>query len=126
MAPMRREIERLLKQADRDLDNARKNLTIEAYEVAAFLAQQAVEKYLKGTWVVTKKEPAPHTHALTGLGVPGDLRRHLADLTSDYTVSRYPDAANAVPYELYDDATARTKVHNAEAVIAWLRQRIAS
>jgi len=94
------------------------------------LAQQAVEKYLKGAWVVAKKEPAPHTHALTelgdGLGVPVDLRRHLADLTSDYTVSRYPDAANAVPYELYDEATAGTKVENAEAVIAWLRQKIAS
>jgi HEPN domain-containing protein len=130
MAPMRREIERLLKQADRDLDNARKNLTIEAYEVAAFLAQQAVEKYLKGAWVVAKREPAPHTHALTelgdGLGVPADLRRHLADLTSDYTVSRYPDAANAIPYELYDESTAQTKVQNAEAVIAWLRRKIAS
>jgi len=50
MVVMRREVERLLKQADRDLENARKNLSIEAYEVAAFLAQQAVEKYLKGTW----------------------------------------------------------------------------
>lgn len=130
MRPMRPEIERLLKQADRDLENARKNLTIQAYEVAAFLGQQAVEKYLKGAWVVTKKEPAPHTHALTelgdGLGVPADLRRHLADLTSDYTISRYPDAANAVPYELYDESITRTKVQNAETVITWLRQRIAS
>ena len=130
MVPMRPEIERLLKQADRDLENARKNLSIDAFEVAAFLAQQAVEKYLKGTWVVLKKQPAPHTHSLTelgdGLGVPGDLRRHLADLTPDYTVSRYPDAANAVPYELYDDITARTKVQNAEEVIAWLRSRIPS
>jgi HEPN domain-containing protein len=127
---MRREVQRLLRQADRDLENARGNLTIRAYEVAAFLAQQAVEKYLKGAWVVTRKEPAPHTHALTelgdGLGVPADLRRHLADLTPDYTVSRYPDAANAVPYELYDEATARTKVGNAEAVIAWLRRKIES
>lgn len=127
---MRPEIVRLLKQADRDLDNARKNLTIQAYEVAAFLAQQAVEKYLKSAWIVTKKEPAPHTHALTelgdGLGVPGDLRRHLADLTPDYTVSRYPDAANAVPYELYDESTAGTKVQNAEVVIAWLKRKIAS
>lgn len=127
---MRREIERLLKQADRDLDNARKNLGIEAYEVAAFLAQQGVEKYLKGLWVLTKKEPAPDTHALTelddGLGVPVDLRRHLADLTPDYTVSRYPDAANAVPYELYDEATARTKVEHAAGVIDWLRRRIPS
>lgn len=39
---------------------------------------------------------------------------------------RYPDAANAVPYELYDDFTARTRVHNAEAVIAWLRSWIPS
>ena|SRR5437763_13591978 len=127
---MRPEIQRLFRQADRDLVNARKNLTIEAYEVAAFLAEQAVEKYLKGVWVLTKKQPAPHTHALTELGdgleVPADLRRHLADLTQDYTVSRYPDAANGVPYELYDDTTARTKLDNAEAVIAWLRQRIAS
>lgn len=125
---MRPEVERLLRQADRDLENARKNLGIEAYEVAAFLAQQAVEKYLKGAWVVTKKQPAPHTHALTelgdGLGVPADLRRHLADLTSDYTVSRYPDAANGVPYELYDEITARTKVENAGTVIRWLRLAI--
>ncbi len=127
---MRPEIERLLKQADRDLENARKNLTIQAFEVAAFLAQQAVEKYLKGAWVVTKKEPAPHTHALTelgdGLSVSADLRRHLADLTPDYTITRYPDAANAVPYELYDASTARTKVENAATVIAWLRSKIGS
>jgi HEPN domain-containing protein len=127
---MRPEIERLLKQADRDFDNARKNVPIQAYEVAAFLAEQAVEKYLKAVWVITKKEPAPHTHAFTelgnGLGVPADLRRHLADLTSDYTITRYPDAANAVPYELYDETTARTKIQNAESVITWLRQKIAS
>lgn len=41
-------------------------------------------------------------------------------------MSRYPDTANAVPYELYDDLTARTKVENAETVITWLRSRIPS
>jgi len=127
---MRPEVGRLLKQADRDLENARKNIGIQAYEVAAFLAQQAVEKYLKGAWIVARKEPAPHTHALTEIGdgveVPANLRRHLADLTSDYTVSRYPDAANAVPYEIYDESTARSKVENAEAVITWLRSKIGS
>lgn len=125
---MRPEVERLLRQADRDVENARKNITIEAYEVSAFLAQQAVEKYLKGLWVLLKKEPAPHTHSLTelgdGIGVPSALRRYLADLTPDYTISRYPNAANAVPYELYDEATARAKLANADQVIRWLRQRI--
>jgi HEPN domain-containing protein len=125
---MRPEVQRLLKQADRDLDNARKSITIAAYEVSAFLAQQAVEKYLKGAWVVLNREPAPHTHSLPelgeGVGVPRELRRHLAELTPDYTVSRYPDAANAIPYELYDETTARAKVAAADEVIAWLRQRI--
>lgn len=125
---MRKEVERLLRQADRDLENARKILAIGAYEVSAFLAQQAVEKYLKGMWVLLKKEPAPHTHSLTelgdGLGVPPEQRRRLADLTPDYTVSRYPNAANAVPYELYDEATGRAKVTEAEEVIQWLRSRI--
>ena len=124
---VRREVERLLRQADRDLENARKNLTIQAYEVAA-LAQQAVEKYLKGAWVTLQKAPAPHTHSLTELGeglrVPTELRRHLADLTPDYTVSRYPDAANAVPYELYDESTARAKVERAAEVIRWVRSQI--
>ncbi len=52
------------------------------------------------------------------------MRRHLADLTPDYTLTPYPDAANAVPYELYDEATARKKVTQAEEVLAWLRSRI--
>lgn len=125
---MRPEVERLFRQADRDLENARKILTVEAYEVSAFLAQQAVEKYLKGVWVLLKKEPAPHTHSLVelgdGVGIASELRRHLADLTPDYTVSRYPNAANAVPSELYDAATARAKVGRAEEVIQWLRGRI--
>ena len=111
---MRQEVERLFRQADRDLENARKNITIGAYEVSAFLAHQAVEKYL--------------THSLTelgdGVGVPAELRRDLADLTPDYTVSRYPNAANGVPYELYDETKARAKVANAEEVIRWLRGRI--
>lgn len=125
---MRQEVERLFRQADRDLENARKNITIGAYEVSAFLAHQAVEKYLKGMWVLLKKEPPPHTHSLTelgdGVGVLAELRRHLADLTPDYTVSRYPNAANGVPYELYDETKARAKVANAEEVIRWLRGRI--
>jgi HEPN domain-containing protein len=125
---MRREVERLLRQADRDLENARKSICIEAYEVSAFLSQQAVEKYLKGVWVLIESEPAPHTHSLTelgdGIGVPSELRRLLADLTPDYTVTRHPDAATAVPYELYDRDMAREKVRAGEQVMEWLRGRI--
>ena len=120
LAVMRIEIQRLIKQAARDLVNARKNIGIEAYEVAAFLAEQAVEKFLKAYWMVAKKEAAPLTHSLTelgdALGVPRVLRKHLVSLTADYTTAWYPDAANGVPYEVYDQETAEAKVVSAEAI----------
>ena len=124
---MRIEVQRLIKQAERDLENARKNIGIEAYEVAAFLAEQAVEKYLKAYWMSKKKEAAPHTHSLTelgdALGAPKTLRKHLVSLTADYTTARYPDAANGVPYEVYDRETAEAKVASAEAILTWLRKQ---
>ncbi len=125
---MRIEAQRLIKQAERDLENAGKNISIEAHEVAAFLAEQAVEKYLKAYWMVGKQEMPPFTHSLTelgdALGVPHILRKHLVSLTSDYTTARYPDAANGVPYEVYDRETAEDKVRSAEAILAWLREQI--
>ena len=123
---MRIEAERLLKQAERDLENARKNVAVEAYELAAFVAHQAVEKHLKAAWMVTRGEVAPRTHSLTelgdALGVPSDRRRHLVYLNPDYVTARYPDAANGVPYEVYDRETAEAKVEAAEKVFEWLRQ----
>lgn len=124
---MRIEAKRLIKQAERDLENARKNIGIEAYEVSAFLAEQAVEKFLKAYWMIAKNEAAPHTHSLTelgdALGVPVALRKHLVNLTADYTTARYPDAANGVPYEIYDRETAEAKVASGEAILTWLREQ---
>jgi len=122
---MRVEAQRLIKQAERDLKNARKNIGVGAHEAAAFLAEQSVEKYLEAAWTVVKREAAPRTHSLTelgdGLGVPAERRRHLVSLNADYTTARCPDAANGVPYEVYDRETAEAKVRAAEEVLAWLR-----
>jgi len=125
---VRIEVERLIKQAQRDLANARKNVSVEAYEVAAFLAHQAVEKHLKAAWMVVRGESSPRTHSLTELGdplgVPAAVRTHLAHLNPDYTTARYPDAANGVPYEVYDRDMAEGKVEAAGEAIAWLTQLI--
>jgi HEPN domain-containing protein len=122
---MRVEVERLLKQAERDLLNAGRNVGIEAYEVAAFLAWQAVEKYLKGAWIELRSEAPPWTHSLTelgdALGAPQALRPRLVYLNADYTTARYPDAANGVPYEIYDRPTAESKVAAATETFEWLR-----
>lgn len=127
---MRKEVERLILQARRDLENARKNIGIEAYEVAAFLSHQAVEKYLKGAWIQTKRARPPATHYLRELGeglrIPRRLMTHLLFLNPDYTVARYPDAANGVPYELYDEVRARAKVKAAREVARWVESLIRS
>ncbi len=127
---MRKDAERLVLQARRDLENARKIVGIQAYEVAAFLAHQAVEKYLKGAWIHRRRARPPATHYLKELGeglrIPKRLLRHLLFLNPDYTVARYPDAANGVPYELYDEATARAKIKAAAEVARWVESLIRS
>lgn len=125
---MRQEVERSIKQAERDLENARKNVGIEAYELASFMSQQAVEKFLKAAWMEERAEAPPRTHSLVELGdplgVPDELRKHLVYLNADYTTARYPDAANGIPYEIYDRETAESKVAAAEALFEWLRSLV--
>ena len=86
-APVRIEIERLFKQAERDLENAGKAVNFEAYELASFVAHQAVEKALKAAWMFTKREASPRTHSLTeladGLSAPQSLRRHFVYLNPE-------------------------------------------
>lgn len=125
---IRPEAQAFLEQGERDVRNARGNLGLEAYEVSAFLSHQAVEKLLKALWIVERREMPPKTHSLLnladGLGVRAQFADTLADLNTDYSVSRYPDAANGVPYEAYTESIATRKVASAEEVVAWLVQRI--
>jgi HEPN domain-containing protein len=59
-------------QALHDLDMAERNLSIEGYDVAAFLSHQAVEKLLKGI-IAGKGERVPKTHYIDELGRSLDL-----------------------------------------------------
>lgn len=127
---MRKEVEDLLRQARRGLENAEKIVATEAYEVSAFLCHQGVEKYLKALWILRNRRRPPPTHNLKdlgeGLGAPGNLMSRLRFLNPDYTVSRYPDAANGVPYEMYDEPTARQKIEAAREIASWAESQIPS
>jgi HEPN domain-containing protein len=127
---VRKDAERLVLQGRRDLENAGKNIGIGAYEVSAFLAHQAVEKLLKGAWIEVKHARPPATHYLKelgqGLGASAALVSKLMYLNPDYTIARYPDAANGVPYELYDEPTARAKVNAGEEIARWIETLIRS
>lgn len=46
----------------------------------------------------------------------------LRELTIHNTISRYPNAANALPYELYTEEKARELIERAEKVIEWVKR----
>jgi HEPN domain-containing protein len=124
---MREDVRRLAEQAGHDLRHAEANIAIGAFEVTAFLAQQAAEKALKAAWIVVRREPPPMTHTLPvigeGIDAPPEIMEDLLELNADYTVSRYPDAANGVPHQVYSKGMAVRKIEAARRVLAWAEAR---
>ncbi len=122
---MRPEIAHWWEQAQEDLDAARYNRSGEKLFVAAFLCHQAVEKALKALYMTQVREPPPPTHSLTTLsrlvGAPAQYRRFLRQLTSEYVVSRYPNASDDVPARLYDPETLDEYIAQVTEVMEWVR-----
>ena len=112
------------KQAAHDLDMAAKNIEIEGYDVAAFLAHQAVEKLLKALIALEKKR-IPKTHHIDelaqDLNLSDEIMSHILGLTADYTLARYPDVSEEVPYEQYDRGIAVERVESARRVFELLK-----
>lgn len=143
---MREEVSNWWKQALKDLESASKNLEIEEYYVAAFLSQQATEKAdkiynfvaaktqflqaLKALYIHKLKESSGPTHSLIFLGrsvkIPDGFLSGLRKLSPDFVITRYPDAANGVPYELYDDEIAKERLKIAKNVIKWVEKELKS
>ena len=117
---MKRETARKwLKQAFHDLLMAEKIITIGGYDVAAFLAHQAVEKLLKSMCIIRSNQ-VPRTHHLDELArdldLPDTVFTIIYELIPDYTFSRYPDVSDLVPYEQYTESVASAKVAAAKRV----------
>lgn len=128
---MREEASLWFRQAERDLEKARNDLLTHDWDSAAFWSQQAAEKALKalllsrgrvyrGHSLLALAETAKSELGLSVDDIIGDLR----ELTIHYTISRYPNAANAFPYELYDEAKARELVERARRVVEWVRRHL--
>jgi len=107
------------KQALHDLNMAEKNIPIKGYDVASFLAHQAVEKLLKSMFVFEGKK-IPKTHYIDelakGQNLDEDIIDEILDLTVDYTFARYPDVGQHVPYQEYDEEIAVDKVDRAKKI----------
>jgi len=125
---MRREVYNWWKQAEKDLEGAAKNLKIEEYYITAFLSQQAAEKALKALYIHKKRKSPGSTHSLiflaNELNMPEEFMSGLRKLNPDFIITRYPDAAQGLPYELYDREIAEEKLEIASKVVEWVRKEL--
>ena len=68
----------------------------------------------------------PRSHYIDELARELELREEIVssalELTVDYTFSRYPDVAEHVPYEEYNEEIAREKLGTAKNIFESLRE----
>ncbi len=124
---MREETRRLWLQAKEDAATAQVLLETKRYYASVFFAHQAAEKALKALYIHVKKAPPPRTHNLVELlnllGIKDeDIVDAAMDLTPEYTVTRYPDAANGVPAQLYNKRLAEEHLLKAKKIIDYCEQ----
>ena len=125
---MREEIESWWRQAQRDFASAGHALEFKDFHLVVFLCHQAVEKGLKALLMLKKNEPAPPSHSLIFLGketkAPEAFHSFLRELTPQYVLTRYPDASNEPPFELFDDARAKHFLEKTKEVIEWIGKQL--
>ena len=124
---MREEIENWWKQAKCDLSAAKNSVKSKDYEWACFQSHQSVEKGLKAL-ILLKKRKLIHTHELLKLGkelgINEELYLSLRELNTEYVTSRYPNAANGIPHEIYYKEKAENRIKHAEKVIEWIEKHL--
>jgi len=120
---VREEASRWLKQAEAELQVARE-LGHGHYYIGAFACHQAIEKAMKAAYIQLKRSMPPKTHNLLELAKElGGAETVLSDvrlLNPEYVVSRYPDAANGVPAEMYDENKAKFLLEVTERLWSWV------
>ncbi|ADX84972.1 HEPN domain-containing protein [Saccharolobus islandicus] len=121
-----------IEQALEDLDTAKLLLTNGKYYASAFYSQQAVEKSLKSLIIYLGKDPGK-THSLTeliemvekeGVTMPINIKENLMVLSPHFIISRYPDAANGVPFKQYSKSISEDLYNRAKEVIEWVKENL--
>jgi HEPN domain-containing protein len=125
---MREESKNWWLQSLEDLETARVNIETKRYYASVFFSQQAAEKALKALYIETLRDYPPKTHNMLEisrtLDVPETVLEAAIELNPEYFVTRYPDAANGVPAEMYTEKKANLHFEKAEVVIQWVKSQL--
>ncbi|MBI2134103.1 HEPN domain-containing protein [Candidatus Woesearchaeota archaeon] len=116
-----------LKQAEADLRKAKILLDNKEYDGSVFYSHQACEKAFKAMWIVIKSE-IPPGHSLIffakGINYPNDKMSGVRDLNPEYLITRYPDMAQGVPAEIYDEQIASKHYDSAKGALEWVKTKL--
>ncbi len=127
---MRAEARLWLEQARRDLEAARHLAQTRDWFASVFWCHQVAEKALKALLIASGKAARGHNllelvrvvESELGVEPPREVVRCARYLNPHYMISRYPDAANGLPYELYEEEDALKAIECAEVVLGWVEQ----
>ena len=130
----RAEALRWWRQAEEDLDTARKLAEIGKHYAACFFSQQAAEKaikavlYRRGAEIVRGHSVAELLEALAGEEPSfAGLRSQAAPLDAYYVPTRYPNGlAGGHPFEAYGPHQSQDALSLADAVFAAVRARLST
>jgi len=123
---------RWLRQAERDLDDARYAFKGKRYNLTCFLAQQAAEKALKG-YLYAQGAELVMGHSVRELCVNAadfdedfvQLGSEIAALDQYYIPTRYPNALpGGVPFEAYNAADGERALSLAEEALGIVRAKL--
>lgn len=124
---MKEEVKRWFKQAERDLVSAEHSLNAGDYYVAAFLAQQAVEKGLKAL-MLSKRGKLMKSHNIIRLAkeldLPKELLVKIAQLEPVYQETRYPDVSSKLPADEFGEKDATDLLNIGMEVLEWIKEKI--
>ena len=128
---MRENVELWFKQSLEDLDTAKVLLNNNKYYASTFYSYQAAEKALEALLLYFGKDVKTHNLSRmldiikeeVNLNVE-EIRKEALKLNPNYTISRYPDVANSLPYLLYDKNDAEEYLKMIEKIINWIKKFI--
>jgi len=117
-----------LRQAERDLEKAKRDLAEGYFEWACFASQQAAEKAVKALLQFMGVEERGHSVGLLAedAGLPEELVELAKELDHHYIPPRYPNAfASGTPSDHYTKKMAEEAVKNAEKILHYCKSKIA-
>ena len=115
-----------MKQAERDLENAKYELDGGFYEWACFLSQQAAEKAIKAVFQKLGAEAFGHSVSdlLSSLPdkAPEELVEKAKELDKAYIPTRYPNSLpKGAPFEVYTKREAERLISYAEEIVEFCK-----